>query len=390
MGSPDEDAREFHGQRLTALREVFGLTQTALAERIEVSQSFLSQVERGARPVPDSLVVAASSEFGLPVSFFSVPTTPLDVTQATFRKTARAGAKDEQRLLRLYNEAARLFRTVSEQSGYIEASLPEPADYDHDPEAIARAMRRRAGLDDEAPVLNATRCLERFGFGVIDRLDEHGHGGRGHTGISRPSRLTNRPLVALVEDVPGAVKRLTILHEAYHWIADRDRCSPIASTRSPEEHHAFQFAAAFLLPEEVVRRRVSESLNLHGYLPIKADYGISVGAITRRARDLSVISSQRYRSLAIQLSSQGWRTDEPVEVADEKPLLVSQALSQVYGSQPNARASHVLGLAPAWIHRWTRGGAHEATETAGAVIDFAAARRHGARREHASLGRIRY
>ena len=54
---------------------------------------------------------------------------------------------------------------------------------------------------------------------------------------------------------------------------------------------------------------MSESLNLHGYLPIKATYGISVGAIIMRARDLGILSADRARSLQIQLSSQGWRTN---------------------------------------------------------------------------------
>lgn len=368
-----ESAPRVHGQRLTALRHIHGLTQTALAERLQVTQSFLSQVERGSRPVPDSLVVQASGEFGLPTSFFAVQPSPLESGPVTFRKTSRASVRDEDRVSELYSEAARLFRSVSSGSGYGVADLPDPAEYRDDPEEVALAMRRAAGLGETDPVLNATRCLERFGIGVVDSLDERCHDG-GHAGVSRPSRLNHRPLVALAADVPGAVKRLTLLHETYHLIADRDLAGPITSTRSPEEQRAFRFAGAFLLPASVVRQRVSESLNLHGYLPIKADYGISVGAIIRRGRDAGAISADRYRSLSIQLSSQGWRTNEPVEVADEKPLLLSQALRKVYGEQPVARASHEIGAAPEWIHRWTHSVAESARSSTGDVIDLAAAR----------------
>jgi Zn-dependent peptidase ImmA (M78 family)/transcriptional regulator with XRE-family HTH domain len=362
------------GQRLTALRHIFGLTQTTLADRLQVTQSFLSQVERGSRPVPDTLVVQAAAKFGLPVSFFAVQPSPLEAGPVTFRKTSRASIRDEDRVSELYNEAARLFRIVSKESGYTAAELPDPTDFRDDPEEVAIAMRAAVGLGEEDPVLNATRCLERLGIGVVDHLDERGQEG-GHTGISRPSQLNDRPLVALADHVPGAVKRLTLLHEVYHLIADRDLSGPITSTRSPEEQRAFRFAGAFLLPASVVRRRVSESLNLHGYLPIKADYGISVLAIVRRARDLGVISSERYRSLSIQWSSQGWRTNEPVEVAGEKPILLSQALRKVYGKQAVARASHVIGVAPEWIHRWTH-SVDTAPEAAGAgIIDLSTARR---------------
>jgi Zn-dependent peptidase ImmA (M78 family)/transcriptional regulator with XRE-family HTH domain len=365
-----ESSPPFNGQRLTALRHVFALTQTALAERLDVTQSFLSQVERGARPVPDPLVVEASTKFGLPIAFFAVRPTGLEAGPMTFRKTSRASAKDEGRVSELYNEAARLFRRVSAGSGYQTADLPDPSEYGDDPEEVASAMRRAAGLGSDDPVLNATRTLERFGIGVVDRLDRMGHDG-GHTGVSRPSRLSDRPLVALADDVPGAVKRLTLLHEFYHLIADRDLAAPITSTRSPEEQRAFRFAGAFLLPEQVVRQRVSETLSLHGYLPIKADYGISAGAIIRRARDLGVISADRYRSLSIQLSSAGWRTNEPVEVADEKPLLLGQALRKAFGNQAIARASHVVGSAPEWIHRWTHTADGQPDESPSNVVGLA-------------------
>lgn len=360
------------GQRLTALRQIHGLTQGDLAGRLGVTQSFLSHITRGARPVPDSLVIDASREFGLPVSFFTIQQTPTEMGPVTFRKSSRASARDESRVVALYDEAARVFRSVSKQSEYHAADLPDPADYADDPELVADAMRAAAGLGQKDPVLNATRALERFGIGVIDNLDHLSDDFRGHTAISRPSRFNDRPLVALVADIPGAVKRLTVLHEAGHLIFDRDLSGPVSGTRSVEERRAYKFAGAYLLPEKVLRLRVSETLNLHGYLPIKADYGISVGAIIIRARDLGVISANRARSLQIQLSSQGWRNNEPVPVADEKPVLLSQALRKVYGKQAAARAAHDLGAAPGWINQWIH-SAETSTPELGKVIDFAAA-----------------
>lgn len=361
------------GQRLTALRHIHGLTQGELAERLGVTQSFLSHIARGARPMPDSMVVDASEEFGVPISFFTIQQTPAEIGPVTFRKNSRASARDEGRVVALYDEASRLFRTVSERSEYHAAGLPDPDDYDNDAELVAEAMRSAAGLGPEDPVLNATRALERFGIGVVDNLDHLSEDCMGHTAVSRPSRYNDRPLVALVADVPGAVKRLTVLHEAGHLIFDRDLTGPVSGPRSPEEKRAYKFAGAYLLPEKVLRQRVSETLNLHGYLPIKADYGISVGAIIMRARDLGIISANRARSLQIQLSSQGWRTNEPVPVADEKPVLLGQAVRKVYGKQPAAKAAHDLGAAPDWINQWTHIAAEAPMPEPGRVIDFATA-----------------
>lgn len=110
--APDHRPRA-NGRRLTSLRAIYGLTQIDLAEHLEVTQSFLSHLERGDRPVPDALLMKASREFSLPVSFFTVDRSLAATGQATFRKNSRASARDEARVVALFDEAARLFRGVS-------------------------------------------------------------------------------------------------------------------------------------------------------------------------------------------------------------------------------------------------------------------------------------
>ncbi|WP_191089806.1 helix-turn-helix domain-containing protein [Nesterenkonia ebinurensis] len=367
--------QSINGQRFTALRRIFTLTQHGLAERLDVGQSFLSQIERGLRPVPAPVAHRAAESFELPLSFFTVVNTPLDTGPATFRKNSRAKHRDDDRYGELYNEASRFFRFVSQESGYPQAKLPDPADFGHDPEQIAKLLREAIGLGPSDPVPNATRALERLGFGVIDQLDE-GQADGDHSGITRPSPLMQHPLVALTKNSPGAVKRLTLLHEAYHHIADRNLPTPITSSRSPEETRAFRFAGAFLLPDTVVHERITESLPLHGFLPIKADYGISASAIIRRAKDLEVISPSRSKSLYIQWSSAGWRKDEPVDVPDERPMLIEQAMRHVFGHHPIHQCSEVVGTSPVWIRRWCGLGPDRLADSGRAeVVSLEAARR---------------
>jgi len=366
------------GHRMTALRNIHGLTQGDLARRLEVGQSFLSQVERGARAVPDSMLLRASQEFALPLSFFTIMPNGADMGPVTFRKNSKATALDERRIVELFNEASRLYRHLGSESGYRTAELPDPAGFDGDPELIAESMRAAAGLAPGDPVRNAVRTTERLGIGVVDNLDHIDSRVPGHTAVSRPTHLADRPLVALVAELPGAVKRLTVLHELGHLIFDRDLSEPVG-IRSREEKRAYKFAGAYLLPASVVRQRVSESLNLHGYLPIKADYGISVAATIVRAKDLGVISTDRARSLQIQLAAQRWRYNEPVEVPDEQPLLLRQALGKVYGAQSTAKAANDVGVQPEWVTRWAHAKPTiepptPAPRGSSNVIDFAAAR----------------
>ena len=354
------DAR-LRGERLTVLRDLYGLTQQRLAEDLGVSQGFLSQVERGDRPLPAEVARMAAQRFTMAPAFFAAFEGPAGTGEFTFRKKSSALVRDERRIKALHREAARLFYEASAASGLAPANLPDPQQF-ADPEECAETLRARAGLTPNHPIRNMTRFVERLGVGVINGLD----GGRDevseHTGISRPSPVNDRPLVAVVLDVPGAVQRMSVGHELGHLIYDRHLDAPIRSTRSPEETRAFRFAGALLLPAEVARARISESLTLHAYLRIKADYGISVPGILRRARDLGIISAARYRSLSIQVSSMGWRDNraEPVEVPNERPTMLRQAIVKVGGREPAFYAAHRWGVRPTDVQRWL--GTEESTE----------------------------
>lgn len=338
------------GSRLVALRHLESLTQGELAARLSVSQSFVSQVEKEIKSLPIEVARDACSAFDLPESFFSIPPDPSEIGIATFRKSSRASVRDGNQIKALFGEAARLFRMASAASGYRHVELGRFAAPDE--EEAAGAVRRSLGIGVDDPIPNATRLIERLGAGVIHALAPLDTAARDHDGMSRPNSANNRPLVATVGVQPPAVSRMTLMHELGHLIYDSSLAAPIRSTRAPEEGRAFRFAGAMLLPANVIRSRVTESLTLHGYLRLKADYGVSVAAIIKRASDLRVISPGRSRSLFIQHSSQGWRRSEPVEVAPEDALLLSQAVRRGIGDQAAVVAT-LTGVRAALVSHWT-------------------------------------
>lgn len=348
--TPPVSSGELRGARLLTLRHAESLTQAELAKQLDVTQGFISNVENGLKSLPREIAAAAADRFHVPFEFFTVPRSLTDEGFATFRKASTATVHDENRVVASFGEAARLFQAASEASGYRTFELG--ALRDDDPEATASNVRCVSGLIDEEPVLNATRIVERLGVGVIHDLVALPEGKYDHTGISRPNPFVQRPLVATIGELPPAVARMTVLHELGHLIYDRDRSAPIRGIRSPEERRAFRFASAMLLPAVVARARVTDSLTLHGFLTIKADYGISVASIIMRAADLGVISAERKRALMIQLSSSGWRRDEPVVVAAEKAILLNQATVRSLGDSAR-RVASAVGISYANAARWT-------------------------------------
>ena len=346
-------AADLRGDRLVALRELEGITQAELARTLCVTSAALTHVVKGDRPFPETWARAASQAYAVPIEFFAVAPTPADAGVLTYKKKSTARVRDEKRVDRLYSEAARLFRHASTTSGYHPSLLPDPSDFDNDPELLAAEVRRLAGVGPTDPIPNVIRLCEKLGVGVVDHLDPRANDDPRHSGASRPSPLEDRPLIALTSDHAAAYKRFLVAHELFHLIADRDLDRPLTSTRDPRERRADRFAAALLLPSEVAVQRLTDSLTLHGYLRPKADYGIEVKGLIHRAGELGIITRDRERSLYIQWSSSGWRDNEPVQVPHEQPLLLAQALRKSHGKNFAARLSNSLGVPAPLITHWT-------------------------------------
>ncbi|WP_052336968.1 ImmA/IrrE family metallo-endopeptidase [Nocardioides alkalitolerans] len=216
------------------------------------------------------------------------------------------------------------------------------------------------------------RLAERLGVGVIHTLDPDGHTDNAHAGASRPNRLTARPTIALASALPGAEQRFTLAHELFHLMADQDLERGLTLVRDPRELRANRFAGALLLPAESAEQRIGETLTLHGYLKVKAEFGLSVGAAIHRAKDLGLISERRAKSLYIQWSSAGWRRgEEPVDVAIERPLLLDQALRRVYGRSHIAKASHETGVSAHLIAAWVEASDDSDRRAPGDVVQLA-------------------
>lgn len=331
------------GTRLLALRELRQWTQGEAAELLDVSSSHVSRVEKSALPLTIDLAQRAAIHGRVPVSFFAVGPHPADFGEFTFRKTSKASVRDEKQVARMHTELARLFHETSKASGYHPFVPQRYVTTLDDPEAAAMELRAGAGVAESARIPNMVRFLERMGIGVATHLSER-EVHPAHHGISRPTRQNERPLVGTIDIARGDALRMTLAHELAHLIFDADAPTAALGVRSPRERRAFRFGGALLVPAPVMRQRISERSPLSDYVHLKADYGISIAAAVHRARDLELITDARYRSLSIQLSTRGWRNQEPVEIPPERPLLLQQALLKVFAKNPLRTAVDTYGL----------------------------------------------
>lgn len=307
-------------QRLRNLRQLNGMTQKAFAAELGIGQAALSQIERGDRPLTAEHMVTARRRFNIPFNFFEAPPItygPNDLNYRT-RKLTRAQQDRAAITFGLIEQEVRSKTDVSNPTGSLDAA-------DHNDirarplreiEALAAAARQLIGIRSDKVINNVTRCIERLEI-LVTGLPAWDPNAR-IDGISSPRRTEEQFVVALDLDKPGDRLRFSAAHELGHILVHTES-KPLS--REAREAEADTFASSFLLPREAMLDELSPALTLAGYLRVKARWGVSMQAVIRRSFDLGVIDRDRYRSLQIQISSRGWRKDEPVDIPKETPAL---------------------------------------------------------------------
>jgi Zn-dependent peptidase ImmA (M78 family) len=236
-----------------------------------------------------------------------------------------------------------------------------------DIEKIAEEARDELGVPRHEPIKHVMRAAERAGTAVAPfvRLGSDHPAFDGHSGMSRLTFTS--ALVMYTPHTAGDRQRFTVAHELGHLKLHVARRVDDERTREKEAH---RFAGAFLYPQEVAEHDISESLSLNGYARIKVRWGVAIQALIQRGRDLRLISPERHRSLMIQVSSRGWRKNEPVEVGVEHPILLWRMLSSAYGDAPYMAASHDFGIAPELLEVWIPNRASAKRQRAGDVVSL--------------------
>lgn len=160
------DRKLFLGARLKRLRRDLGLTQTAMAEDLGVSPSYLNHIERNQRPVSAQLLLRLAETY--------------DVDLRTLNQ---AGAVDEARLNEILSDPVfkgvsaprhELMQVVEEAPAVADALLRLYQAFD-DQRARARAAAEQGdGLDDAAPADWVREYVQSRGnhFPDLDQMGE--------------------------------------------------------------------------------------------------------------------------------------------------------------------------------------------------------------------------
>ena len=313
--------------RLTQARELAGQSKTQVAQALKVSGAAITQWESGIKRPTHENLAALSRHLGVPLTlFFRDLPSALDLRgPLSFRAWQSAGTRQANRkATRLAELTAEIFLWLDERVTLPAPVLPLPlgeqgrgVDANVDVEAAAKLTRQAWGLG-ERPLLKLGELLESRGVFLCPAT----FGDERFDAFS--CVLGSRPFLFLGnEKRDRARSRFDAAHELGHLVLHRHLDA--GELREPAAHalaesQANRFASAFLLPAATFGADVRET-SLHGFLNLKPKWAVSVQSMVVRARELGLISPERYGELFKQMGWRRWRQAQGEPLDDQLPAI---------------------------------------------------------------------
>ncbi len=347
----------FNSQRLILGRKRRKLTARALALAIGVSPITISRLENGVNEPEDDTVEALARALNFPRSFFfAEDVDELPAEAASFRSLSSMTARERDAALSAGVIAYLFIDWVVDRFNLPATDVPELRG-DATPEAAAQVVRANWGLG-ELPISNMIKLLESKGVRVFSLCED-----TNNVDAFSCWRGDN-PFVFLNTFKSTERSRFDAAHELGHLVMHRHG-APQDSRQAESE--ADRFASAFLMPTDDVMSRIRYVTDLENLIRAKKRWGVSVAALNYRLHKLRVVSEWQNRSLNIEMSSRGFRRQEPEGLPPETSSLWPQIFTALWREritrdQIAAELNVPTGELDAILHRLT-GGVSDGGET---------------------------
>ncbi|TDD32899.1 ImmA/IrrE family metallo-endopeptidase [Actinomadura sp. KC06] len=339
----DEPSRA-HATMLALARESRGLSQTSLAHVMTelagetISQGYVSKAEAGKLAVDGERLALYARALGYPTGVLCVDAemNGVGIGLVHHRKKASLGAKELRRI------HAQLALARLQVRGLVEPQVRGEHRFEHievndlnTPAEAAQILRKLWGLP-AGPVTDLVGVVEDAGGMVLVRdLDA--------PDLDAVSQWDGQeaPLFLLGAHAPADRFRFSFAHEIGHVVMHAE-----PGVTALQERQADEFASEFLMPAADIAEELHGPLTLAGLLALKQRWGVSMAALARTALTLSQISEWQYRNLVIEMSTLGYRKQEPGELHREVPHVITDTAQRLVDQHGLNRAADQAGLLP--------------------------------------------
>lgn len=308
--SQSEETAPFRSDLVHLRRRMLGMSQSELAAASGLSQAVISKIEDGLKSPTEAQQAALAKALRCPLSFFFQAEreygAPISA-HPMFRKKAAVGVKVLSQFIAELNVRIAHLRTLLKTVD-LEPELPLPQydvdDFEGGAEEVA-ANVRRAWYAPSGPIKSLMDYVERAGCIVVhlDMADAQ------IDGVSY--RIPGLPpIIFLNSRAPGDRQRFSLAHELGHLV--------MHAIPHPEmEDQANQFASALLMPRHDITPHLRD-ISLERAAQLKRVWRVSMAALLVRAKTTGAIDHYKSDYLWRQMSSMGYRTMEPPELAIER------------------------------------------------------------------------
>lgn len=304
---------------LRIARQLRGFSAKRLAESVGKSGSWISQLEKGTKEIPDDAARTFSEVLDVPVAFILRGPLERDAGVLHFRHKKRTPAAQRARV---DARTVLIGLLIAEMAAEFE-DLYRPAFPDEEPlpgrpgdlgrltliDRAAQRLRSRWGMG-EGPIPDLIRLVEVRGCWVIElppedrAVDAFSWWGDGHGFIAlNPVPLDGSDQLSDAGGPRNVYReRFNVAHEMGHLLLHADLGERDVGTRDVE-NEAHRFAASFLVPTRQWMATSPRTLNWRDYRDHAHRWGVSVSVLLRRNYDLGIFDEPRYRTAMIRLSA---------------------------------------------------------------------------------------
>lgn len=310
----------FNGGRLTLARKRRQLTKKELAEKARLTALTVTRLEAGETPEPGSDTVRALAQaLSYPTEFFYLnDSEALDTEAVSFRSLSSLTARQRDAALGAGDLAFELHGWVADRFELPAVQLLDLRD--EDPIAAADALRSHWGMGTK-PVEHMIKLLESKGVRVFSLAEQHKH-------VDAFSCWRgNVPYIFLNTFKSAERSRFDAAHELGHLVL---HVHGMTNGGGNVEREADKFASAFLISRGDLISHLGRVSSLSQLVSAKRRWGVSVAALARTAFETGLISDWHYRDLCKQMSSLGYRTNEPQGLAREKSVLWKMIFDELW------------------------------------------------------------
>ncbi|MGW2858180.1 ImmA/IrrE family metallo-endopeptidase [Streptomyces sp. NPDC001205] len=336
---------------LALARDSRGWTQSELAEQMShvegnrITQGYVSRAEAGRIPVRAErvLLFAAALRFTPEMLCQAADTAGVGIGLIHHRKRASLGAPALRRIHATLALTRLQVEAVTQAAALRRPHRFRPVEVnDFDTPADAAESVREEWNVPAGPIDDLVALLEDAGALVVVR-------DLGTTDLDAVSQWPHgrAPLVLINSAASVDRSRFSLAHELGHLIMHHE-----PGEGRTQETQADRFAAELLMPHEVILSELKPGIDIARLMDLKARWGVSMAALIRRAVDLGVISEWQYRTLMVELSALGYRTNEPVAIRRETPRHIAQAVTRLEEQHhlSATETAHLAGLGREEFH----------------------------------------